>query len=394
MKYGKVVLDLETTGLNVLDDEILQVTIIDQGENVLINEYCKPKNVTEWENAEKINNITPAMVSDKRPFDYFIEEVRDILNNAEEVIIYNADFELAFLDKYGIEVNSKIYDLMISFAEVYGDFNEYYGNYTWKSLDTCCLYYGYYLDNAHNSLEDCKATLYCYNSLIANKCRYRATEHIGKTLKEFISDIKKIVTNKRLDLYIRNELSLESKRRKEKRIIYFDEFLKEIDDIPYKSLLDCKILDLNFNNFTSYDIYVERCVEAELDIQDKEIKRLKKQLENTYLEIEGKNIEINQLKKQISKLQNKNKKLEEELGIVEKPKIYMFNSYGYYTAEYCRSTGKPMFKSKGEYEPFANNLLSKTRCKVLKMPVKDDEEIYAFYKVQNGYCALYFRNIK
>lgn len=41
---------------------------------------------------------------------------------------------------------------MYEFAEIYGQWNEYYGNYTWKSLDDCCLYYGYYLDNAHNSL--------------------------------------------------------------------------------------------------------------------------------------------------------------------------------------------------------------------------------------------------
>ena len=48
MKYEKVVLDFETTGLSSKYDEILQVSAIDQDGNVLINEYCKPKSISTW----------------------------------------------------------------------------------------------------------------------------------------------------------------------------------------------------------------------------------------------------------------------------------------------------------------------------------------------------------
>lgn len=63
------------------------------------------------------------------------------------------------------------------------------------------------------------------------------------------------------------------------------------------------------------------------------------------------------------------------------------NRYGNYTAEYCRSTGKPMYQNWGERE----KLYSQTQCQKMKKPVKDGEEPVAFYRVQHGYCGLYER---
>lgn len=53
---------------------------------------------------------------------------------------------------------------MLAFAPIYGDYNKRYGNYKWQSLSTCANYYNYEF-NAHNSLEDTKATLYCYQKI-------------------------------------------------------------------------------------------------------------------------------------------------------------------------------------------------------------------------------------
>ena len=66
-----------------------------------------------------------------------------------------------------------------------------------------------------------------------------------------------------------------------------------------------------------------------------------------------------------------------------------FNEYyKTYTAEYCKSTGLPMYSKGDKFE----NLYSRSKCEKLKRPVEDGEEPVAFYRVKNGYCGLYIRN--
>ncbi|MDD3040538.1 3'-5' exonuclease [Bacteroides sp.] len=155
-------IDFETTGFKAGEDEILQVSIIDEEENTLLNVYCKPIHKTEWIEAERVNKITPLMVYNELPFERYVDTVRDILNRAEKVIAYNAEFENSFLQAYGIEVDKeKWIDPMLIFAEVYGQWDDYHGNYKWQNLSKCARYYGYEF-KAHDSLEDVKATLFCY----------------------------------------------------------------------------------------------------------------------------------------------------------------------------------------------------------------------------------------
>lgn len=377
--YKKVVLDFETTGLDPSIDEILQVSAIDENGNTLINEYCKPVKITEWTEAENIHGISPSMVKDKKTFEKHIDKLSNILLNTDEIIIYNVEFELGFLGKYGVKFNDKVlfYDLMESFAIVYGDYNEYHQSYTWKSLETCCIYYGYNLKNAHDSLEDCRATLYCYNKLINSEGRYRALEHIEKTVGNFIDDVIPLSSegNVRVSIY--------SEKDNDKD--YFLGVITSKEGIDIKEVLECKIKNIEFVCFEYYILYVEDSVEVNYILANQKIEYWKNKYESKFNE-------YNDLKYKLTKLEKENLKLKTNLGLVEPKKISMINSYGFYTAEYCRETRKPMFKNSEEYKPFSDKLFSKTMCKKMKRPVAEDEEIYAFYRVKNGYCALYFRD--
>ncbi len=400
IKYKKIVLDFETTGLSPKYDEILQVSAIDQDGNVLINEYCKPKNLTEWEEAEEIHGISPAMVKDKKPFEDYVEFLSDILTNAAEIIIYNVDFEKGFLNKYGVQFNDNFYDLMIKFAETYGEWNDYWENYTWQKLSTCCTYYGYYLKNAHDSLEDCKATLYCYNKEINKAGKYKAQEYLGVTVEHFINEVFKNTNTEELYLFIEPIENNTSNMYPDSS--YFHGYISSIDELGFKTALNSKIRSIEYRTPVSYSIKIDNVIEEDYKTLKNKFEWLENQYALTqkreevfhkeYLNIMSNNME---LKGRIKKLEKQLEKFKEKLGLSlkNKDKIPVYNSYGFYTAEYCRTTKKPMLQQ-SEYGAFKDVLLSKTRCKQIKKPVREGEEIYAFLRVMHGYCALYYRNVK
>ena len=172
--YDTVYLDFETTGLSATNDEIIQVSIIDQDERVLIYKLCKPIINQTWDEAMYINEITPGDVEDAEPFESYIDVISSILIRAKTIVCYNFPFEIGFLNKYGVvssDDNStyKFKDCMIMFAEIYGEWNDYFEDYKWQKLTTAARYYGYNFEGQeHNSLADVFATKFVYEKIFAN----------------------------------------------------------------------------------------------------------------------------------------------------------------------------------------------------------------------------------
>lgn len=165
-----IVFDVETTGLSSKIDEIIQISIIDGEGNTLIDEYVKPYWTTEWDEVYKIHGISTACVKDCKYPHELIPKVKGIFESADLLIAYDNQFDLSMLKQWGIEPlpEQKQFDVMTAFAPIYGEYSDYFEDYKWQKLTTCAAYYDYEFD-AHDSLEDVKATLHCYKKIINDK---------------------------------------------------------------------------------------------------------------------------------------------------------------------------------------------------------------------------------
>lgn len=176
MENKYIVLDTETTGLNAAEDELLQVSIIDNEGTVLFDSYIRPTQHTEWAEAERVNHITPEMVVDAPTIAEVMPEINDILKRYDKIVGYNVRFDADFLKHNGAEFSNAEYaDAMKMFAPIYGEWNDQRGSYKWQKLTAAADYYGYDWsahEEAHNSLGDCYATLHVYkeiNEVIKNQ---------------------------------------------------------------------------------------------------------------------------------------------------------------------------------------------------------------------------------
>lgn len=159
-----VVFDVETTGMHLFEDEILQFSACDGDGNTLMNTYIRPYLKKTWEEAEHIHGISSDMVADAPYIHEILPIIKGIFEGAEVFVAYNGGFDIRFLEEGGIDIdfaNKEYHDVMLMFAPIFGEWNEYYGNYTWQKLSTCASYFGYEF-KAHDSMEDVRATLHCW----------------------------------------------------------------------------------------------------------------------------------------------------------------------------------------------------------------------------------------
>lgn len=245
MKNKYVVLDFETTGTNRYhNDEVLQVAIINQDEEVLLNELCKPKHHFSWNSAQRVHGISPAMVKDKLSFDNYLDKIIEIFDQSEFIVCYNTSFEQGMLENYGIDITKYTFkDPMKDFAVIYGEIG-YRGGYKWQSLTTCANYFGYQFD-AHDALQDVKATRFCFEQIEAYHLKNKNNDSNIKDWKLFfkpwiIERAKPYYENNCVDIIYQNDQQIVASVKGNDKYMVSIEFsknkIKKITcDCPYAS---------------------------------------------------------------------------------------------------------------------------------------------------------------
>lgn len=144
-----VILDSETTALW---GEIVELAIIDVKGETLFDRLIKPiEPITEG--AQGVHGISDADVSDALTFRAVYQEIKDLLESASRVIIYNAEYDVGRIahscQVWGLVAPNYMEECaMLGYARWYGDWSDYHGSFKWQRLD-----------GEHRALGDCQATL-------------------------------------------------------------------------------------------------------------------------------------------------------------------------------------------------------------------------------------------
>lgn len=92
-----VCLNLGTTGPNPVEDEIVAIAIVDWAGNVLHEGKYRPSRRELWQAASEVNWVAPDNQIDLPSFFDDQVKIREIIWEADEVIVYNAQHVMRFL---------------------------------------------------------------------------------------------------------------------------------------------------------------------------------------------------------------------------------------------------------------------------------------------------------
>lgn len=149
-----LILDTETTGLGYRD-QIVEIAVIDISGQTLMDQLIKPTIPIPPESS-RIHGITDADVANAPTFADIHQELSDLAQN-RLIVIYNADYDTRMIRQSaraaGLEPGNgpdiRADCAMLWYAQWFGDWNDYHGDYRWQKLR----------GGNHRALGDCLATL-------------------------------------------------------------------------------------------------------------------------------------------------------------------------------------------------------------------------------------------
>lgn len=157
LNANPVYLDTETTGLGN-QGEIVEISIIDDAENVLFNSLVKPSQAIP-PGSTAIHGITDDEVQAARAWPVVWPEVRGAFFG-RLIVIYNAEFDLRMMQqshaRYRLPWKERLntFDLLKLYSEFRGEWDPRRRSYRFHSLDAAGKYSGIALPNAHRATAD------------------------------------------------------------------------------------------------------------------------------------------------------------------------------------------------------------------------------------------------
>ncbi len=187
-----VVFDIETTGLNVLKDKIIEIGAVKVKDRTIIDTYKTFVKIDESV-PERITELTGITDKDLENAPYFSDIVNDFLDfiDGSALVAHNASFDISFINnhlkKFRIDKELKGFDtIALSKVLLKGKVKKF-------GLKRIASYFKVSLENHHRALDDANATAKIFIKLL---------HHIENRGFKNISDL-----NKTIDL---NEYNLAS----------------------------------------------------------------------------------------------------------------------------------------------------------------------------------------
>jgi DNA polymerase-3 subunit epsilon len=196
----------ETTGLGS-NDEIIEVCLIDLDGTILLNTLIKPA-ISISDAASRIHGIYDQDVENAPFWEDVYEDFINIIKD-KKVNIYNSEFDIKMLNRTSYpcgfktinhidnKLSTKHRDLnkfifinyhcvMLEYADIWGDYHEYYNNNRWQSLSDAAEQQSIDISDltTHRAYADCEITRRLLLKMNNNECIEDPCNEVLRNKKE------------------------------------------------------------------------------------------------------------------------------------------------------------------------------------------------------------------
>ncbi len=166
-----VSLDVETTGLNPQNDDVIEVAVIVFNEVEEISRYSqlvRPRRPISLQ-ISRLTGITQEMLDESPRFDEIVEELSAAIGD-RPIVGHNISFDMSMLAGEGFTPDNQLIDTYTLATGLLHDVSNF-------QLGTLAEYFGYTIagDDRHRALGDTAATVHVFQKLLARLGEYDAT---------------------------------------------------------------------------------------------------------------------------------------------------------------------------------------------------------------------------